>query len=95
MNTKFYNRGFGFYFGKLIRKFGTDRISKLKQDLAFGIRVSIGMDYLLSDSFSLRGQMRFRNPKFTITSEYQKRIVEYKGKQVALVSKDFCIKSEY
>jgi hypothetical protein len=36
--------------------------------------------------------MRFRNPEFTITSEYQKRIVEYKGEQVVLSIKTFTSK---
>ena len=64
--------GFGLYYGNHIRNFGDADVTTISQDIGYGIQVSTGMDYLITDFFSVRGEMKFRDPQFDMQSKYNK-----------------------
>jgi hypothetical protein len=81
--------GLGLYFGKHIRKFESVEVSSENQDLAFGIQVAMGMDYLINERFSIRGEMKFRDPEFELKSKYSQVELEYQGETVIIASEKF------
>ncbi|MEE9432208.1 MAG: OmpW family outer membrane protein [Melioribacteraceae bacterium] len=78
-NFKFFmGGGVGLYFGKHLRNFGDVNFEHIKSSNGFGIQMSLGMDYLIFDFLSIRSEMRFRDPKFDVTSKYNSDTVFYK-----------------
>jgi hypothetical protein len=81
--------GVGYYIGSHIRKFGDVDVSNAERKAAYGIHVSISMDYLIRDFISVRGEMKFRDPQFTVKSKYSKRDVNYNGNIIRLAQDSF------
>jgi len=81
--------GMGYYFGSQIRKFGDVEVTNVKRPAAYGIHVIVTMDYLITDNFSVRGEMKFRDPQFEVTSQYTKTDVNYNGSIIHLGQKEF------
>lgn len=81
--------GFGYYIGSHIRKFGDVEVSNNERKPAYGIHVSLSMDYLILDYLSVRGEMKFRDPQFTVKSKYNKKEVSYNGSQIRLAQDSF------
>jgi hypothetical protein len=84
--------GGGYYFGEHIRKFGDAEVESIEREAAFGIHVSISMEYLLRDNLGLRTEMRFRDPQFNLTSRYTKEQVNYNGTTINLTQNNFSSK---
>jgi hypothetical protein len=84
--------GGGYYFGEHIRKFGDAEVESIERKAAFGIHVSISMEYLLRDNLGLRTEMRFRDPQFNLTSRYTKEQVNYNGTTINLTQNNFSSK---
>jgi opacity protein-like surface antigen len=79
---KFYmGGGLGIYTGKRTRNFGDITFEDVSSETGFGIQVSTGMDYLIFDFLSVRGELRFRDPDFRVTNKYSSSIVNYQGRQ--------------
>ena len=57
-------------------------------ELGYGIQVSLGMDYLVYNFVSVRGEMRFRDPSFENRSKYNKDLVTYEGRTYQLTNKE-------
>ncbi|MDX1699982.1 MAG: hypothetical protein R3250_05150 [Melioribacteraceae bacterium] len=76
----FMGGGFGFYFGKRFRQFGDLEYMDVSSELGFGIQISTGMDYMIFDYLSVRGEFRFRDPDFKVTNRYSSDIVNYEGR---------------
>jgi hypothetical protein len=72
--------GFGLYYGNHLRNFGEADVTTIRQDLGYGIQVSTGMDYLITDFFSVRGELKFRDPQFDMQSQYSKTEVTINGR---------------
>ncbi len=85
----FMGGGFGYYLGKHVRNFGDARLIKVKQKFAYGIQVLVGADYMITDYFSSRFEMRFRDPEVVVTSRYSKEIVNYNGQLYKVDLSDF------
>lgn len=83
----FMGGGGGIYFGKHIREFGDVFFENEKSQIGYGIHVGVGMEYFIQDYFSIRGQMRFRDPEFKMKSRYSNSIVNYNG-NTYLISAD-------
>lgn len=81
--------GIGYYFGSHIRKFGDVEVSNADRKSAYGIHVSISLDYLLRDFVSVRGEMKFRDPQFKVKSKYNKKEVNYNGNIIRLAQDSF------
>ncbi len=81
--------GMGYYFGSHIRKFGDVEVSNAERKSAYGIHVSISMDYLIKDFISVRGEMKFRDPQFKVKSKYNKNEVNYDGNIIRLAQNSF------
>ncbi len=81
--------GFGIYFGKQTRSFGDESISTINRKFAYGINVSISMDYILYDNISIHSEMKFRDPQFNVTSQYAKQQVNYMGSIVTVAQDTF------
>src|SRR3970040_1075455 len=84
--------GGGYYFGEHIRKFGDAEVESIERKAAFGIHVSISMEYLLRDNLGLRTEMRFRDPQFNVTSRYTKEQGNYNGTTINLTQNNFSSK---
>lgn len=81
--------GAGYYIGSHIRKFGDAEVSNVERKAAYGIHVHLTMDYLINDFVSLRGEMKFRDPQFTVKSKYSKLEVNYNGNIIRLAQESF------
>jgi hypothetical protein len=81
--------GAAYYYGKHIRRFGDEGISTVSRDFAYGIQVSVSMDYLIRDDFTVHTEMKFRDPQFKIKSAYDKQEVNYNGHTISLEQKTF------
>lgn len=81
--------GAGLYFGEHVRKFGDAEVSNKERKTAYGIHVMLTMDYLIKPFLSIRGEMKFRDPQFTVTSSYNKQNVNYNGRTITLAQDSF------
>lgn len=90
---KFYmGGGSGFYTGEHIRQFGDVNFEKEKREIGYGIHIAVGMDYLITDYFSIRGQMRFRDPEVEMKSKYSNNIVHYADRTFLISTNTFSSK---
>jgi outer membrane protein W len=81
--------GAGYYFGEHIRKFGDVKVKSTELSSAYGIHVSIAMEYMLRDNVGLRTEMKFRDPQFNLKNKYNKEIVNYNGGTITLLQDHF------
>lgn len=81
--------GIGYYIGSHVRKFGDVEVSNAERKAAYGFHVNISMDYLIKDFISVRGEMKFRDPQFTVKSKYSKKEVNYNGSIIRLAQDTF------
>ena len=81
--------GLGLYYGNHIRKFGDANVTTIHQNLGYGIHVRTGMDYLVTDFFSIRGELKFRDPQFDMQSKYSKTEVIINGRLYELTNNVF------
>ncbi|GAB6282210.1 MAG: hypothetical protein STSR0008_09540 [Ignavibacterium sp.] len=87
---KFYiGGGGGIYFGNHIRNFVDASVSSYEHKFAYGIQVSIFMEYFVKDFLALSGGMKFRDPEFTVKNKYNKREVNYNGDLVTIPQENF------
>jgi len=84
----FMGGGVGYYFGEQIRKFGDVEVENADRKIAYGIHVSISMDYLINPNIAARTEMKFRDPQFTVRNRYTKETVNYRG-EVFRVPQEF------
>ncbi|MBI5807278.1 MAG: hypothetical protein HZA74_02645 [Ignavibacteriales bacterium] len=90
---KFFMGGGGaLYFGKFYRTLGDLTINSKMNKSSFGIHVAIGMDYFFYNNFSLKAQMRFRDPELEWENEYSNNVVIYNGITYLLNSSTFFTK---
>lgn len=88
----FMGGGGGLYFGKHLREFGNVSFNSANVSTGYGINVSVGMDYLINELISIRGQMRFRDPELVMKSKYSDSSVNYKNKSYSLPDNVFTTK---
>jgi len=81
--------GGAYYYGKQIRNFGNAGVNSSETHIAYGIQVSISMDYLITNHISVRGSMKFRDPQFTVKNIYDHKIVNYNGSVLDLAQSSF------
>ena len=90
LNFKFLmGAGAGIYFGKFSRTFGDTDISTLSSQTAFGMHVSVSMEYVLLQNIGIKLEMKFRDPEFKNKNKYDKNIVNYKDTQVIILNDTF------
>ena len=90
---KFYlGGGFGLYSGKRTRELGDVKFVDVSSELGYGIQVSTGLDYMIFDFLSVRGEFRFRDPDFRITNKYNSSQGVYEGVQITLPDEDIASK---
>lgn len=79
---KFYmGGGVGVYTGTRTRNFGNIHFNSVDSEVAYGIQVSVGMDYIIFDFLSARGELRFRDPDFKVTNRYSSDKVIYEDRE--------------
>ena len=76
--------GMGYYHGEFTRKFRDVDLSIQQRQFAIGIHVSASMDYMPLEFFSIRFEMKFRDPQYNVTSKYNKTTVIYQGEEIHL-----------
>ena len=76
--------GMGYYHGEFTRKFSDVDLSIQQRQFAIGIHVSASMDYMPLEFFSIRFEMKFRDPQYNVTSKYNKTTVIYQGEEIHL-----------
>lgn len=81
--------GGGYYFGEHIRKFGDAEVESVEREAAFGIHVSISMEYLIRDNIGIRTEMKFRDPQFNLTNRYTKERVNLGETVISLTQNQF------
>ncbi len=84
--------GAALYYGKHIRNFGDASVNSTETQLAYGIHVSVSMDYLLTNDIIIHGGMKFRDPQFTVKNTYTKQVVNYNGNLLDLSQNSFVSK---
>jgi hypothetical protein len=87
---KFYmGGGAGFYYGDRVYRVVNRTAQTVESRSAFGIHVLTGVDYFIDRFLSLRGEMKFRDPQFDITSRFVDSQVEYSGHTYRLSQQPF------
>jgi len=87
---KFYmGGGIGFYFGEHTRKFSDVEVTTEESEMAYGIHVATGLEYMITEFLSFRFEMRFRDPEFEMTNKYSKTTFEYDNQQVLINAERF------
>jgi hypothetical protein len=81
--------GGGYYLGEHIRSFGDADVENVEREAAFGIHVSISMEYLLKENIGLKTEMKFRDPQFNLTNKYTKNTVNFNGGTIRLPQDSF------
>jgi hypothetical protein len=81
--------GLGYYIGDFIRKVGDAEVTSVQEDISIGIHVSVSMDYVPINDVTVRFQMKFRDPQFTVTNNYNQSEVEYEGHVIILPEESF------
>lgn len=81
--------GLGYYKGEFIRKVGEAEVTSVQEENAIGIHVSVSMDYIPINNVAVRFQMKFRDPQFTVTSQYSRTEIEYQGHVIILPEESF------
>ena len=84
--------GIAYYYGKHIRNFGDAGVISKETNIAYGIHVSVSMDYLLTDKIIIHCGMKFRDPQFTVKNTYTKQTVNYNGSILDLAQDSFVSK---
>lgn len=86
----FMGGGVGVYFGNHVRTFHGIDVSNEKRKFAYGIQVGLGLEYLVTDYFSVNGGMKFRDPEFELTSKYNSvSFTDEDGGEVILTEETF------
>ena len=86
---KFYmGGGIGYYTGYRTREFGDINFKDVNSQSTFGIQVSSGMDYMIFDFLSVRGELRFRDPELIITNKYTSDQVTYEGSNYSVTQEN-------
>ncbi len=75
--------------GEFIREIGETEVKNITKEAAFGIHVSISMDYVPINDVAIRFQMKFRDPQFTVSSQYEQQEIEYEGNVIILPEGSF------
>lgn len=81
--------GAGYYYGEQVREFGGAGVTSSESSFAYGIQVSISMDYEITKNFIFHSEMKFRDPQFTVNNKYTKTQVMYNGGIVNLPQSTF------
>lgn len=93
VDFKFYmGGGIGLYFGTYIRNFSDVKLEPVSREFSWGIHGRIGMDYMITNYFSVRGEMKFRDPEFKMESKYSKTSFVYRGQGRSLPQEPFITK---
>lgn len=88
----FMGGGIGFYIGEYIRNFADVSLENISRDFSWGIHGRLGMDYMVTKYFSVRGEMKFRDPEFKMESKYNKEQFVYRGQVRSLPQEPFATK---
>lgn len=88
----FMGGGVGIYIGEYIRDFADVSLENVSRDFSWGIHGRIGMDCVITDYFSVRGEMKFRDPDFKMESKYNKESFKYNGTTRLLPTEPFATK---
>lgn len=76
--------GGGIYFGSQKRVIGDSESLTTSRDFAYGIHAVVAMDYLPLPFFSVRLEMKFRDPDFNLTNTYTKNPVKINDRVINL-----------
>lgn len=81
--------GWAVYFGNHIRKVGTVEVNNFSRDFAYGVHVSISMQYLVRPHISIQAGLKFRDPDFRVTSQYTSKSVSIGGRIITFPQSKF------
>jgi len=81
--------GLAYYNGEFIREIGGTEVKNINKEAAFGIHVSISVDYIPINDVAIRFQMKFRDPQFTVSSQHEQQEIEYEGNIIILPEGSF------
>jgi hypothetical protein len=81
--------GGGVYWGERIRNFSIASSEPVNRPLNFGIHVLSGLEYFVREQFSIRGEMKFRDPQFDTESQYTTDRITVNGLTYALSTQPF------
>ncbi|MCG6915330.1 hypothetical protein LJE86_15585 [bacterium BMS3Abin03] len=86
--------GIAYYDGEFIRKVGDASVTNVEKQAAYGIHVSVSMDYMLRENVAIKFSMKFRDPQFTVKSKYNKSSVKYGKYNIHLPQNPFETKTD-
>lgn len=85
----FMGGGFGFYFGTHLREIGDIKAETVECETAYGIHILVGLDVLITDYFSLRGTVKFRDVEFNMFNKYNRTDGTLDGNAVKILTDSF------
>ena len=85
----FMGGGAGFYYGDRTYRVINRTAQTVESRVAFGIHVLTGVDYFIDRFLSVRGEVKFRDPQFDITSKFTDTQVQHDGRTYRLSQQPF------
>lgn len=87
---KFYMYGgAGYYFGNHIREIGDAEFENLNFSTTPGLHVGFGTDYMILENLSVRGEMKFREPEFDLTTKYSNSEINLPNQTIKVLTDKF------
>ncbi|MEW5798869.1 MAG: hypothetical protein AB1728_07655 [Bacteroidota bacterium] len=88
-NIRFYiGGGFGLYDGERIHRYANVQAATIKSESNIGIHVMTGIDYKINSRLAARGELKFRDPHFTITDKFDKPYAEFHNARIPLSQRE-------
>lgn len=88
-NVRFYiGGGFGLYDGERIHSYANVQAATIRSESNIGIHVMTGIDYTINARLAVRGELKFRDPHFTITDKFDQPFAEYNGRRIPLSQRE-------
>ncbi|HKI77754.1 MAG TPA: hypothetical protein VKA26_04365 [Ignavibacteriaceae bacterium] len=81
--------GGGVYIGSQKRTVADAESNTIEKEFSFGIHVVVSMDYLPLPFFSVRAEMKFRDPEMNFTNRYNKSSTTYKGRVIRFAQQTY------
>jgi hypothetical protein len=71
--------GAGMYAGTRIHEYPGATATTIERNIGYGIHVLTGSEYFLQQSFSVRGELKFRDVQFNAVNQFSQSSIIYKG----------------
>jgi len=69
--------GAAYYYGKHVRKLGNAETETVDRKFSYGIQTGVDFEYAISNMFSIKSGLKFRDPEISLTTGYKNSNINY------------------